>query len=225
MDDRSRFVDLSHTIEDGMPVLPGLPTPRIGAHLTHDASRDKYEDAEFFLGKVDMPANVGTYLDSPFHRFRDREDLAEIPLERIVGLRGALLDASNAESRELRPELPKDDLSGAAILIRSGWDSNWRTEAYFGAAPYLAESLATELVDRGVGLVGVDSWNVDDTTTGRRPIHTALLDAGIYVVEHLRGLDVLPSTGFRFFAPVIALRGGASFTVRAFAELEPETGT
>lgn len=214
-----RFVDLSHEIEDGMPVFPGLPAPHIGAHLSHEASRANYDDAEFFLGKVDMPANVGTYIDSPFHRFEDRADLSQIPLEDIVGLPGVLLDCSTAASRELHPRLPDEDLAGAAVLIRSGWDRNWRTDSYFGPAPYLADAFAAELVDRRVGLVGVDSWNVDDTTTRRRPVHTRLLDAGIYVVEHLRGLDALPATGFRFFAPVVAVVGGASFPVRAFAEV------
>lgn len=216
----SRFVDLSHPIEDGMAVFPGLPTPRIAAHLTHDASRDRYDDAEFFLGKVDMPANVGTYIDSPFHRFREREDLSQIPLEGIVGLVGVLVDATESDERELHPELPDDDLTGTAVLIRTGWDRRWGTESYFGPAPYLAEAFGNQLVERRVGLVGIDSWNVDDTETRRRPIHTNLLDAGIYIVEHLRGLDALPAAGFRFSAPVVAVKGGASFPVRAFAELE-----
>ena len=216
----SRFIDLSHPIEDGMAVFPGLPTPHIGAHLTHDASRDRYDDAEFFLGKVDMPANVGTYIDSPFHRFRQREDLSGIPLERIVGLSGVLVDASESHERELHPALPDEDLAGTAVLIRTGWDRRWGTESYFGPAPFLAEPFAIELVDRRVGLVGIDSWNVDDTTTRRRPIHTSLLDAGVYIVEHLRGLEALPADGFRFSAPVVAVKGGASFPVRAYAELE-----
>ena len=216
----TRFVDLSHTIEDGMAVLPGLPPPHIGAHLTHEASRGNYEEAEFFLGKVEMPANVGTYIDSPFHRFKDREDLSQIPLEQIVGLPGLVLDSWEGSSREVHPSLPEGDLTGTAILVRTGWDRNWATDSYFGPAPYLAEAFAAELIERRVGLVGVDSWNVDDTTTRRRPIHTALLDAGVYIVEHLRGLEALPAMGFRFFAPVIALSGGASFPVRAFAELE-----
>jgi arylformamidase len=213
------FVDLSHEIEDGMPVFPGLPTPHIGAHLDHDQSKENYQDAEFFLGKVDMPTNVGTYIDAPFHRFRDREDLSQIPLDGIVGLKGVLIDATDGDPRELHPELPAGDLVKTAVLIHTGWDRLWGTDAYFGPAPYLAEAFATELVDRGVGLVGIDSWNVDDTTTRRRPIHTHLLEAGVYIVEHLCRLDELPSREFRFFAPVIAVRGGASFTVRAFAEL------
>jgi arylformamidase len=213
------LVDLSHEIEDGMPVFPGLPTPRIGAHLDHDQSRVNYQDAEFFLGKVDMPTNVGTYIDAPFHRFRDREDLSQIPLDGIVGLKGVLIDARDGDGRELYPELPADDLEKTAVLIHTGWDRLWGTDAYFSPAPYLAEAFAIEMIDRGVGLVGIDSWNVDDTVTRRRPIHTRLLGAGIYIVEHLCHLDELLSREFRFFAPVIALRGGASFTVRAFAEV------
>jgi kynurenine formamidase len=215
-----RFIDLSHGIENGMPVFPGLPTPHIGAHLDHDQSRENYEDAEFFLGKVDMPANIGTYIDAPFHRFRDREDLSQIPLDRIVGLKGVRIDATDGDSRELHPELPEHDLARAAVLIRTGWDRNWGSDDYFGPAPYLAVAFAKKLIERGVGLVGTDSWNVDDTTTRRRPIHTGLLGAGVYIVEHLRGLDALPGSGFRFFAPVIAVKGGASFAVRAFAELD-----
>lgn len=200
--------------------MPGLPAPRIGPHLDHEGSRANYEDAEFYLGKVDMPANIGTYIDAPFHRFRDRDDLAGIPLDRIAGLDGVVLDASASPSRELEPELPDHDLTGAAVLVRTGWDVHWGEDVYWGPAPYLAERLAEELVDRAVGLVGVDSWNVDDTATRRRPIHTRLLEAGVYIVEHLRGLDRLPARGFRFFAPVVAVEGGASFPVRAFAELD-----
>lgn len=215
----TRFVDLSHELWDGMPVLPGLPEPRIGAHLDHSASRPKYDGEEFFLGRIDMPANAGTYLDSPFHRFREREDLSQVPLERIAGLPGVIVDARREPGRAVTSRLPDGDLSGAAVLFRTGWDERWGTEAYWEAAPYLAEELAGELVDRRVGVVGIDSWNVDDTETRRRPIHTHLLGAGILVVEHLTNLDRLPPDGFRFFAPVLAIRGGASFPVRAFAEL------
>jgi arylformamidase len=132
MDAPSRFIDLSHEIADGMPVLPGLPTPRIGPYLDHDQSRSNYDDAEFFLGKVDMPANIGTYIDAPFHRFRDREDLSQIPLGRIVGLTAVLVEVRDIGTRAVQPVLPDVDLSGAAVLVRSGWESHWGTEAYWG---------------------------------------------------------------------------------------------
>ena len=218
MDPRPRFVELSHELVDGMAPYPGLPAPRIGAYRDHAASRPHYEGEEFFLGMVDMPANVGTYVDAPFHRFSDREDLAQIPLERLVGLAGVVVDATDAPSRALAPATA-DDLSGTAVLIRTGWDARWGSDAYWEPGPYLSEEFAAHLVDACVGLVGVDFWNIDDTTTKRRPAHTLLLAAGIPIVEHLCHLGQLPAQGFRFFAPVVRIRRGASFPVRAFAEI------
>jgi arylformamidase len=215
----SRFIELSHDLEDGMAAYPGLPSSRIGSHLDHEQSRSHYDGDEFFLGKVDMPANVGTYLDAPFHRFPDREDLSQLPLNRLVGIEGVVLDATREQSRALAPELPRDSVAGKAILIRTGWDSRWGTDAYWEPGTYLVEDFAIQLVDAGVGLVGVDCWNIDDTTTRRRPIHTRLLQAGILVVEHLCNLDLLPPSRFRFSAPVLRIKRGASFPVRAFAEL------
>ena len=214
----ARFVDLSHELEDGMAPYPGLPPVRITPHLDHEQSRSNYEGDEFFLGRVDMPANVGTYLDAPFHRFVDREDLSQLALDRLVGVEGVVVDATDAHSRLLDPEL-QTGIEGAAVLVRTGWDARWGTDRYWEPGPYLSEDFAEQAIERGVGLVGVDFWNVDDTTTKRRPIHTRLLRAGILIVEHLRGLDALPSSGFRFFAPVLAVRKGASFSVRAFAEI------
>jgi arylformamidase len=216
----SRLIELSHELVDGMAAYPGLPSPRIGPHLDHEQSRSHYEGDEFFLGKVEMPANVGTYLDSPYHRFREREDLSQIPLWRLVGLKGLVIDATGEQSRALSFQVPADEAASSAVLIRTGWDSRWGTNAYWEPGPYLAEDFATQLVEADVGLVGVDCWNVDDTTTKRRPVHTELLQAGIIVVEHLCNLDRLPPKGFLFSAPVLRIRGGASFPVRAFAELE-----
>ena len=103
---RSHFVDLSHSLADGMDPYPGLPIPRIGAHLDHEQSRSHYEGEEFFLGKVDMPANVGTYLDSPFHRFSDRDDLSQVPLERLVGIEGVVADATTRQGARFDPGPP-----------------------------------------------------------------------------------------------------------------------
>jgi arylformamidase len=215
----SVFVELGHELYDGMPPYPGLPSPRIGPHLDHEQSRAHYDGDEFYLGKVDMPGNAGTYLDAPFHRFSDRADLSQIALERLVGLSGVVLDATGETARPLDLDVP-GDVAGMAVLIRTGWDERWGTDAYWEPGPFVSEGFAGRLAERGPGLVGVDFWNVDDTTTRRRPVHTRLLDAGILVVEHLCNLGSLPERGFRFSAPVLRIRGGASFPVRAFAELD-----
>ncbi|MGH2711064.1 MAG: cyclase family protein [Actinomycetota bacterium] len=214
------FVDLSLPIEDGMPTLPGfLPEARIGAILDHDSSRDRYQGkAEFYLGKVDMPGNTGTYIDSPFHRHRDREDLSGLELDRIAGVPGIVVDAP-AEARPIDIELTVEAVRGRAVLIRTGWDGRWPGDAYFEPDPVLSPSTLDLLIEAPATIVGVDFNNVDDTSDPARPAHTRLLGAGIPIVEHLRGLDALPTDGFRFFAVAPAIVGGASFTVRAFAEV------
>ena len=215
----SRFVDLSHELADGMAPYPGLPTPRIGPHLDHAASRTHYDGDEFFLGKVDMPTNVGTYVDAPFHRFLGHDDLSQIPLERLTGVEGLVVDATQQPSRGLAPRLPTADVEGAAVLICTGWDSRWGTDAYWEPGPYFSDGFAHRLVDGGVALVGVDFSNVDDHTTRRRPVHTCLLGAGILIVEHLCNLEAAPDEGFSFSAIPPKFKGVGTFPVRALARV------
>ena len=61
------LIDLSHTIEDGMITYKGLPAPLICDHLSYSASQDIYADGtEFQIGRIDMVANTGTYVDVPW---------------------------------------------------------------------------------------------------------------------------------------------------------------
>jgi arylformamidase len=214
------FVDLSFAIEDGLPTLPGvLPEARVGAILDHNASRARYQGrAEFYLGKIDMPGNTGTYLDAPFHRHREAADLASLPLELVADLPGVVVHAPVANA-PVEIDLEPDRIHGRAILIRTGWDSRWGTDAYWEADPYLSAATLDALIEGAAGLVGVDFNNVDDTTDPARPAHTRLLGADIPIVEHLTNLGALPDDGFRFFAVPPRIVRGASFPVRAFAEL------
>src|SRR6202165_5696509 len=86
------FFDLSHTIEHGMVTYRGLPAPLICDFLSREASRSRYtEGTEFHIGRIDMVANTGTYLDSPFHRFEHGKDLAELPLSSLAALEGIVV--------------------------------------------------------------------------------------------------------------------------------------
>ena len=215
----TRFVELSHNLKDGMDPYPGLPKPRFGAVIDHEASRERYTGgAEFYLGSIDAPANMGTYLDSPFHRFREREDLAGITLDRVADLRGFAVNA-RVDDRAIDIEIPAEP-EGAAILIRTGWSDRWGTPDYWELGPYIAPDALERLIAAKPALVGVDCWNVDDTQDLSRRVHTGLLDAGILIVEHMTNLVELPPSGFRFYAVPLAIEGGASFPVRAFAELD-----
>lgn len=214
----ARFIDLSHTVEHDMVTYPGLPSPRISDHLTREASRANYASGtEFHIGRIEMVANTGTYLDTPFHRYPDGDDLAALPLQSVADLPGVCVAA--APEGPIDPEgLPGDGLRGRAVLLATGWDRYWRTPDY-GADhhPFLAEAAAEKLLAAGVALVGIDSVNIDDTRGGQRPAHTQLLAAGVPVVEHLTGLEGLVDAAFRFFAVPAKVRGLGSFPVRAFA--------
>jgi arylformamidase len=217
----TKFVDLNHIIEDGMDAYPGLPSPQIGSLLDHTQSRSRYDwKAEFYLGKVDMPCNLGTYLDSPFHRHREKADLSQIPLEKMAGLRGLVLDANVSSHAPIRLECDESELRGRAVLIRTGWEASWGTEQYWKPAPYLAIELIDLLVRAKAALVGVDVWNVDNVEDPVRPAHTRLLAADILIVENLCNLSALPRTGFRFYSVPLRIVRGASFPVRAFAQME-----
>ena len=216
-----KLVELNHPLESGMKAYPGFPNPKIGAFLDHEASRSHYSGkAEFYIGKVEMVCNVGTYLDSPFHRYPYGADLNQISLEQIAGLTGLVVDADVTSNRVLKLDCRGSELSGRAVLVRTGWDQRWGTESYWEPGPFLSEEGIELLVESKVSLVGVDFWNIDDTLDLSRPAHTRLLAANILIVEHLCNLSSLPRNGFRFYAVPLRIVRGASFPVRAFAEIE-----
>jgi arylformamidase len=213
-----KLIDLSHTVEHGMITYKGLPAPIICDYLSREASRERYAaGTEFQIGKIEMVANTGTYLDSPFHRYPHGHDLSELALESLADLDCVVARVTNRAIDRLPIDLAT--LRGKALLIHTGWDAHWRTDQYFENHPHLTGGLAEQLVDAGVTLVGIDSFNIDSTDDGTRPVHSALLGAGIPIVEHLRGLDAVPERGARFFAVPVKVKGMGTFPVRAFVKI------
>jgi kynurenine formamidase len=219
-DETYGLIDVSHIVEDGLITYKGLPAPVICDYLSREESRSHYSGGtEFYIGKIEMVANTGTYVDSPFHRFADGKDLSELALASLANLEGLVFRAGSARSIALT-DLIGLDVRGKAVLIHTGWDRHWKSDQYFEGHPYLTRDAAQYLADSGAALVGIDSLNIDDIEDGTRPAHTILLRAGIPIVEHLCGLNRLPDTGFRFFAVPVKVKGFGTFPVRAFAKLD-----
>ena len=212
------FIDVSHIIEHGLITYRGLPAPLVCDFLSRKQSRLLYAPGtEFHIGKIEMVANTGTYLDSPFHRYPDGPDVSELPLERLADLDARVIRVSRSHGRAIpRSSFEGHDLRGKAVLVQTGWDAHWRTDQYFEGHPFLTGDAADYLVRAGVALVGIDSLNIDDTADLTRPVHSALLAAGVPIVEHLCGLARLPDAGFRFFAVPVKVKGMGTFPVRAF---------
>jgi arylformamidase len=213
-----RLIDLSHVIEHGMVTYGDLPGPHICDYWTREGSAAHYDDGSSFqIGRIDMVANTGTYLDAPFHRYEDSVDLAGLDLSRLAHLPGlkvvAAAQAVDADAFE------GHDVAGKAVLVATGWDRHWRTDAYGKGHPFLTEAAARLLVARGAALVGIDSYNIDDTSGRSRPVHTILLGAGVPVCEHMTKLAALSAEGFTFTAVPPKIAGMGTFPVRAFARI------
>jgi arylformamidase len=214
------LVDVCHSIEDGMVTYKGLPAPVVTDHLTREASRDVYAPGtEFHIGRIEMVANTGTYLDTPFHRYERGKDLAQLDLYSVANLDGVVVRTTVTEIKaDLFSEL---DVKDKAILIHTGWDRHWRTEEYFsGNHPFLTADAANHLAKNGAALVGIDSYNIDSAADLARPAHSILLGHDIPIVEHLCGLGDLPDSGFKFFAVPIKVKRFGTFPVRAFGLVE-----
>ena len=219
--DTERLVDLSHLIVEGMTTYKDFPGPAICDFWTREESAEFYDDgSSFHIGRIDMIANTGTYLDAPFHRWEDGADIGGLKLEQLAALpglvvrqpweNGLMVDTARFESL---------DVEGKAVLVHTGWDRHWRTQAYCNDHPYLTAEAAQLLVNRGAALVGIDSYNIDDTRTKSRPVHSALLRAGVLICEHMTNLGALPDQGFEFTAAPPKIEGMGTFPVRAFARL------
>jgi kynurenine formamidase len=218
----ARLIDLSHEIEHGMVTYQGLPVPAISDWLSREASAARYAlGTTFQIGKIDMLANTGTYIDAPFHRYASGADVAGYALEAVADVPGVVFRATKRQSRALDAEhFSGREVRGKAVLVHTGWDANWRTDTYAGGQhPFLTRDAADYLVKAGARLVGIDSLNIDDDKDGTRPAHTILLGAGVAIVEHMTNLAALPDGDFSFFAVPPRVRGMGSFPVRAFARV------
>ena len=220
--DKAKIVDLSHTITDGMVTYRGLPGPHICDFISREQSKANYDDGSTFqIGRIDMVANTGTYVDVPSHRFADGKDLSQVALEALAHLdalvvrqpfeEGLAVDAAAFGGLEIRCR---------AVLIATGWDRHWGSDGYYSDHPFLTRAAAEALIQAGAALVGIDSHNIDDTRVRTRPVHTALLGAGIPICEHMTNLGSLPQSGFRFSAAPPKVKGMGTFPVRAYAVIE-----
>lgn len=219
--EEKRIVDLSHVIEDGMTTYKGFPGPVICDFWERESTAQNFDDGSSFqIGRIEMIANTGTYVDSPFHRYADGADLADLPLPSLADLPGIVIRRPWENGIEVGPAAFEGlEVAGKAVLVHTGWDRHWRTERYLSENPFLTGEAADWLVENGAALVGIDSHNIDDTRGRTRPVHTKLLAAAIPICEHMTNLGSLPDEDFRFSAVPPKVRGMGTFPVRAYAVL------
>ena len=215
------LIDLSHVVENGLVTYKGLPAPIICDYMSREASKAHYsEGTSFHIGRIDMVANTGTYIDSPFHRYATGDDLSELPLESLAEVDGLVIPVDSSGQAIDASHFDGADIAGKAVLVQTDWSRHWDTEQYYEGHPYLTESAADLLAQNNARIVGIDSYNIDDTSDGRRPVHTVVLEAGIPIVEHLCNLSRVPDHAFLFSAVPVKVKAFGTFPVRAYASYD-----
>ncbi|MEJ7841330.1 MAG: cyclase family protein [Rubrobacter sp.] len=218
------WIDLSHTLEEGIPAWP-----------THARfSSTIYESQE--LGDVathhglTISEHTGTHMDAPLHFVPEgpaHYGTDGIPLERLAG-RAAKIEATDLGPDDL---LTVDHIAswerehgpierGDRVLVRYGWDERWTTglegRRFLEDWPGLSGGAAEYLVGKGIALVGCDTLAVDAAGSPENPAHHALLGNEVYIVENLKNLDRLPPFSL-FLALPLKIKGGSGSPVRAVA--------
>jgi kynurenine formamidase len=196
-------------------------TARIYPFMTHDQSKSLYKGkASFEITEMSFQTSIGTYLDSPYHRYPEKRDISQIALEEVI-LPGIIIDVRDRiPLQSIGVEvIPKElKLANHAVLFNFNWDRYWGKKEYY-KYPFISEKLVKHLISKQVKLIGVDTINIDDSRDLRRPAHTLLLKKDILIVENLTNLDSLHGQNFRFFAVPIKGNKVAAMPIRAFAEI------
>ncbi len=160
-----------------------------------------------------LPLHSGTHVDAPAHVLAGGALLADLPLSRFAGP-GAVLDVRGraglaVTAADIEPRLDWLRAQAAAFaLVCTGDAARWGEPGYYAEGAHLTPEAALLLAGQGLSGVGLDAASADPAGSRRLPAHRALLGAGLVIVENLRGLELLPASGFEFLClPVLGADG------------------
>lgn len=177
----ARFHDVTLPLRVGSAVYPGDPPIRIGVHSAI-ARGDPANVSTLALG-----SHSGTHVDAPSHFLSGGDTVDRLPLERLVGP-AVVLDVSRGAGGIGAEELAGHDLADRGrVLLRTGNADLLRRGEFSPGYRALTLGGARYLLDRGVGLVGVDTLSVEGFGSADFPVHRLLLGEGVVIVE---GLDL-----------------------------------
>ncbi len=218
----SRVVDLSQAIGPDTQMFPAYPPPTFTQWTTRDVHG-------FFAESLFFISHTGTHVDAPFHFEPKGRKLHQMPLDRFV-VPGHVLDVRGLPKKgrilpsHLRPPIratQRPIRNGDAILLRTRWWERHRgTRAYLFENPGLTRAAANLLLDLGVGLVGIDTANIDHPDDATYPAHHALLAANVPVIENVANLSALGSSSFLLLALPLNLQGTSGSPIRLVALAE-----
>jgi len=183
-----RTVDLTLAVDGDTPTYPGDPETSVEDVATVD-------DDGYAVKRLSFPSHVGTHIDAPAHMFKDGKTVDDYGVDRFVG-EAVVVDVRDTKTVE--PDV-LDGVEGVdTVLFRTGWvDEAYGDDGYYDGGPVLSEETAEELVDRGVGTVGLDAPSPDEPPY---PVHGILLGNDVLLLENLTNLGAVGGGRFRCHA-------------------------
>lgn len=209
-----KLIDLSHTLRNGMPVFPGDTAPSFSKAMTHQ------KDGAQVI-RMELATHHGTHLDCPLHFIADAGSTESSDISNFFG-KAFLVDCRNFGKGEQIPashfaEMDMDWESVSWVVIYTGWYKNWGTDEYFNHFPVLSSGAANFLVEKGIKGIGLDVISIDAIDSAHFPVHQIVLGNGLYIIENLTNLHLIPRKYFRLAAFPLKIHDGDGSPVRAVA--------
>jgi kynurenine formamidase len=211
------IIDLSHTLQNGMPVFPGDAPPEFQKSMTHE------NDGAQVI-RMDIATHHGTHLDCPLHFVAGGESTESSGIEHFFG-NAYLADCSGFKAGEIMPASHFESLDVywnniKWIVIYTGWYKHWGNKKYFDHFPVLSKNAAEFLVEKGIQGIGLDVISIDAIDSVEYPVHKITLGNGLFIIENLTNLNSIPQQYFRLAAFPLKIQDGDGSPVRAVAVLD-----
>ena len=224
-----RLLDLTEVLGPDSVMWPGAPEWSVEDVVT-------FEGGGYHARMVHTFEHAGTHLDAPGHLVPGAGDVASLPIEDLV-VPVVVIDITEKAAAEPNSVVTAQDVedfeaahgripAGSAVLMNSGWARrNHDVVLYSGTStttdlqfPGFGLDGAAALVERGVVGIGVDTLGIDPGNEPSLPVHREVTHpAGLWHLENLVNVDLLPPTGAVLAVGVPRIHGGTGFPCRAFA--------
>ncbi|MCW5851900.1 MAG: cyclase family protein [Anaerolineae bacterium] len=191
--------DLTLPISAHLAVWPGDPPVEIVREM------DAAQGDAFTLTRLNISAHTGTHIDAPRHFFPSGLAIDQLPLDRLMGPawvaevedgkdgkgrkagEGGLVTAAGLEGLRIPVDVTR-------LLLKTANSHLWTHPLIPTFDPdfvALDPSAARWLVERGIQLIGIDYLSIERGDESF-PVHTALLRAGVVILEGLNLAHVPP---------------------------------
>lgn len=220
LDENMKYIELCHTVENGMITYPGDPAVVIDEYMSREEMREKCGKAAALLDRIQMINTSGTYLDAPFHRFEDGYQICDIPLEKLVDIPAEVVKLPEKRRCFEREDVECAGVPGGAVLLYTGHSKFFGTNKYGDNAPYLTVEGAKCLIERGIVFVGIDTPLIDRMNSGDCPVHDIILGSGGIVCENMTNLEEILEYESIYLTAVPPKVKMSSCTARVFVKIK-----